>query len=253
MRSLPPNIHEQHSAAVTPPPVALLQPAWSVLPLIRSPLGYDFVYPAKAIFMALMLAIGGFLIAAFYPPARDGAVGFFTFVALSFAASLAAFFKRARGQRKGEEVHTQEAGYSFVTRQWPFLPPALCEQLLTPALLGLVGCFLAIVPLAWDDGTTAPLSPMLGWWLMLSALSYLLMARWEYRMKWAQTREPVNQMIRAKLFEARLDTHERAARKPAPSRAHRSGANRAAVDGSEPDIAELGGTPHRPWFTRGRS
>jgi hypothetical protein len=245
MRSLPPNIHEHQHGNSPPPPGWMFKPADDVLPLLRWPLGYDIAHPAKALPLALLLGIFGFLLTLFYAPARIGADWFFGFVALSFLASLAAFCRRAIGQRRGEEIHTQEAGYSFITRALRFVPPAFSEQILTPAALAWAGWVMAHAPLVyWGvyQGRTyyEPVSVMLGWWLFISAFSYLGMARWEYRMRWAQTREIGNQTIRAKTFEQRLDTQERqAASRPARSQSRATRAMGAA-NNTEPDIAELG-------------
>jgi hypothetical protein len=123
MRSLDPNIHEHQHGSVPPLPQWLIMSAMTLLSLIRWRLGYDIVHPAKTLPRALLLAIFGFLLTVFSARARIGADWFFGFVALSFAASLVTFCKRAIGQRRGEEIHTEEAGYSFITSclscRWP--------------------------------------------------------------------------------------------------------------------------------------
>jgi hypothetical protein len=126
---------------------------------------------------------------------------------------------------------------------------AFCEQILTPALLAYAGWVMAHAPLVYwgtyqGRAYYEPISVMLGWWLFISGFSYLGLARWEYRTRLAQTREPVNQMIRARLFEQRLDAHEQAARKTAARRPDAAWSPRSAAHGAddaEPDFADLGG------------
>jgi len=230
MRQLPPNIHEHQHGRVRQPAWVLLLPAYTLLPLLRSPLGYEVAYPRHAFAWLLILMVIGGVVALFYPPAAMGFRWFAAVCLLSFVASCVQFVQRWRGQGRGEEIHTLEAGYSLLA--WHSdLPVPLVEQLLIPAGLAAIG---------W--GIAHTFSAELGWWLFVGGFSYALMARWEYRMLWAAIREPVNQMIRAKLFEQRLDAHERKARRYAP---HAQRPQAAGSDSDEPDVAGFAKHPPR--------
>jgi hypothetical protein len=239
----PPNIHQHGHGGIKPPAWPLLIFDYSLLPVIRWPLGYDIVHPKRSLVWALLMVFGGFALCMVSPQATIGARWYFGFVACAFILALVRFAKRALGQKRGEEIHTQEAGYSVITRILFFLPAALTEQMLTPAALAYVGWVMAHAPLVyWGEwhgrSYYQPVSVMLGWWLFISAFSYLLMARWEYSTRWSQQRQVVNRMKEAKIFGDRLNMHEEAARQPAP------GARRRKTNG-EPDVADIGGTAKR--------
>jgi hypothetical protein len=152
------------------------------------------------------------------------------FAVASLAVSCVIFARRALRQRRGEEIHTAEAGYSVLTWRTN-LPVALCEQIIVPLALAAVGWLIAHT-----------FSLELGWWLMVCAASWLVMARWELRRRLSQTRATVDDMIRAKTFEARLDGHERQARTASRGPDLAGGYGRS----SEPDMAELGYADTRP-------
>ena len=127
--------------------------------------------------------------------------------------SLAIFARRWWGQRHGEEIHSSEAGYSWLAR-YSHLPVPVCELAIVPFAVFALGYVLA---------HTVTLE--LGWWLMACGASLCLMALWEHRRVWSQHRATVDDVVRAKVFEARVD---RAAPQTSP------------VGGKdEPDFADL--------------
>jgi len=132
--------------------------------------------------------------------------------------ALAVCLRRVVGQRRGEEIHTSEAGYSWLVWLTP-LPVSLCEIVLVPAAVGIAGYYVS-----------GSFSFELGWWLMLTALAPMLMAVWESKRRWSQKRATVDDMIRAKTFEARVSSQEAQMQRGASP----------SADADKPDVAELG-------------
>jgi hypothetical protein len=242
MRRLPPNFHTHEHGAVEPPPRWAFMPARTVLPFLRTPLGYDMAHPRTAFWNAFMLVVLPLVFWFLYvglsrrqPPDNIGHVWLAGFAIASLVVSCVIFARRFIGQRRGEEIHTAEAGYSWLAWRTS-LPVPLCELLIIPLGLGVAG---------WVIKDTFSLD--LGWWLVVCAVSYLIMARWEYRRLLSQTRATVDDMIRAQTFEERLDGHERQARgartgKAGPQQRPQPAAPSANTygRGNEPDMAELG-------------
>lgn len=217
---LPRNIHAHEHGAGPMPAWGLLLPAYTVLPLIRRPLGYATVQPLHLLVSLLLVAAVAFVLSAIYPPASFGAEWFFAFLAASFLAGCIVFTQRAIGQRRGEEIHSREVGYSFLTLRSD-LPVPLCEILLVPLALGVVGWMLA-----------HSLSGLLGGWLVICALSYLRMSTWEHGSRLARSRSVADDMVQAQTFSQRVQTHERRARTARPH-------STTAGDGDVPDMAEV--------------
>ena len=269
MRRLPHNFHAQEHGSVESPPRWAFVPARTVLPFLRTPLGYDMVHPGKAITTAFMLIVLPLVFWFLYvgltrrpPPDNIGHVWLAGFAAASLVISCIIFARRFIGQRRGEEIHTSEAGYSWLTWRTR-LPVPLCELIIIPLGLGVLG---------WVIKDTFSLD--LGWWLVVCAVSYLIMARWESRRRLSQTRATVDDMIRARTFEERLDGHERQAKgartaNAGPQRGTQTAAPSASIygPGQEPDMVELGDHDEAPaqrgaspaappdgagWFRRGR-
>jgi hypothetical protein len=237
MRQLPRQIHSvDHHDAAPPPHLAVLFPARTVLPFLRTPLGYNIVHPGFAIPAALALIFLPLVFWALYvgvtrhqAPQNLGHIPLIVFAIASMAASCVVFARRAIGQHHGIEIHTSEAGYSHLTWRTE-LPVPLCEQILVPAALMLVG---------WAIAHT--FSFELGWWLVICGVSYLVMARWEYTRCLAQTRSTVDDMIRAQTFEDRLTRHEQQARRQPGQPQGKASPQRPHAYRDEPDMVELGG------------
>jgi hypothetical protein len=138
------------------------------------------------------------------------------FAVAYFVLSLLIFAWRALGPKKN--VHSAEAGYSWLARLTP-LPVWLCEIVLVPAGVGYVGYLIR-----------ESFSAELGWWLLICAMSLMLMAVWETKRRASQRRATVDDMIRAETFEARVSEQE----------AQRRGQAALGTDPDKPDIAELG-------------
>jgi len=228
MRTLPPNFHSHEHGGVDAPPRILLKPAYTVLPFIRAPLGYHVVHPYQAIVMALGLSILPPFLAIFYVgftrvqmPDNVGHEYMIYFAILYLVLSLLRFAWRVLGPRKN--IHSAEAGYSWLARLTP-LPVWLCEIVLVPAAVGYVGYLIR-----------ESFSAELGWWLLICAMSLMLMAVWEAKRRASQRRATVDDIIRAETFEARVSGQEARA-KPA------AGMN---ADADKPDVAELGGGKRR--------
>jgi hypothetical protein len=237
MRHLPANFHTHEHGAVRPPVWWVLVPSRTVLPFLRTPLGYDMVHPRRVIGAAIMLIVWPLVFWFLYvgltkrhPPENIGHVWLVGFAAASVLLSGVIFVRRAIGQGRGEQIHTAEAGYSVLTWRTG-LPVPLIEQILIP---------LALAGAGWLIKDSFSLE--LGWWLVACGLSYFLMARWEHRRRWSQTRATVDDMIRAHTFEERLDEHERQTKgaRPGSGQTSRPGARATGREG-EPDMAELGG------------
>jgi hypothetical protein len=176
-------------------------PAYTVLPFLRGPLGYEIVQPFRAIRHALQLIILPVLVEALwvaFNPQRTPPVTRYPYLsifALTYlAVTLILFARRWWGQRKGEEVHSAETGYSWLA-WYTRLPVPLCELIIVPGALFGLGYAL-------DHGGV---SMELGWWLMACSASLFLMGLWEFRRAWSQRRATTDDMVRAKAFEARVD------------------------------------------------
>jgi hypothetical protein len=241
MRRLPRNFHAiDHHDTSAPPHCTVLFPARTVLPFLRTPLGYNMVHPGAALTGAIALCFLPLVFWALYAGVRQphipdniGHTWLMGFAVVSFLATCLIFARRAIGQRRGTQIHTSEAGYCYLTWRTD-LPVPLCEQIIVPAALMCLGWLIA-----------HSVSFELGWWLVVCGVSYLVMARWEYTRRLAQTRTTVDDMIRAESFEERLDSHEQAARrqKAKPSSA---GAQPSYAFSDEPSLVTLGGEDERP-------
>jgi len=200
-RELPPNFYEHGGPPA--PWWPLLWPAAMILPFVRAPLGYEMVYPKERIKWTLALF--------FFPPILVGLYEAFSrhvvqnpgliyltlyFAPASFLLSLVIFARRCWGQRKSEQVHTASAGYSWLT-WYTNLPMPLSEQILTPLIVLLAGYAIAHT-----------FSVALGWWLILSALSLFILARYEHRRFWHHRRTPVDDAIHAQVYEDRMKRQE---------------------------------------------
>ena len=227
MRELPSNSHSHQHGMGGRPHWLLLFPADTTLPLIRVPLGYYIVHPKQAITRTVLLIVLPLIWWWFYVgftnepmPGNAGHLWLMGFAVLSLAVSLAVFVKRALGWRRGEEIHSEEAGYSWLCWHTP-LPVWLCELFIVPGLVAGAG---------WGFAHTV--STELGYWLMVSAASLLLMGTWERaRMRNAMvtTRDG---MLQAQSSGWRVEQQEARARGRA-----------SAPNASEPHFAELGGGP----------
>jgi hypothetical protein len=202
-RDLPRNFHSHEYGGVTAPPWWLLAPAYSVLPFIRRPLGMVTVHPRKVIARTVLLVLLPPLIHWFYIAFTSrllsdhmGHIWLVYFAVASLAVSLAIFIYRWYGQRHGEELHSAEAGYSWLALKTR-LPVALSEQLIIPLAIGLLGY-----------GIAQTFSFELGWWLVASGASLCIMALWEYRRIWSQHQATVDDIVRAKTYEERMGRHE---------------------------------------------
>jgi hypothetical protein len=232
-RRLPRNIQQGHHGGIRQPPGILLTPAYMAFPFLRSPIGYDLAFPVRAIGSVLFVCVVPLIYWFFWlgltsrpMPENSGHWWLVGYAVSSWLLQCCIFARRWQGQQRGEEVHSHEAGYSALS--WHTnLPAPLVEQVLLPLAIGALGY-----------GVKETVSWELGWWLILTGASYAILSNWEYRMRWAQVREPVNQMIRASVFEERLAEHEQAARSPR-ARPQASPGRAAGVD-SDPDMAELG-------------
>jgi hypothetical protein len=205
-RDLPGNFYEHGGPPA--PWWPLVWPAETVLPFIRSPLGFDIVYPKPRFVQAVMLfmlpPLAAFLYVGFgghVPPNLGLTYLTLYFAPASLILSLLIFVRRCWGQRRSEEVHSGECGWSWVTR-FTNLPLALCEQILTPAAVFLAGYAIA-----------HSFSVALGYWLEISGVSLFILARWEHRRLWHHRRMPVDDMLHAKGYESRIERYERRGRK----------------------------------------
>jgi hypothetical protein len=228
MRTLPANIHQMEHGGRKPPPGLLLAPALVALPLIRWPLGYETVQPIKTLLLRLMVAFLAFLLSRFYPQAQMGWEWLTAYLALSYVVACVMFAQRNIGQKRGEEVHTTEAGWSHLAWRTN-LPVWLCEQVLVPLAVAAAG-YVVAQSLSWE----------LGWWLVATGASLFVLARWESAKRWQLTRTTVDKMLQAQLLGQRVEQHEARAYNPLAGSPDRKAQGRSAtVD--EPDVAELGG------------
>ena len=234
---LPPNFHSVEHGSATPPHWLLMAPAQGLFPVFRWPLGYETLSPLPAfrrsVFLLLLPTVFWtvYIGLGFAPPAfEEGRAFFYDYAAATFVMTLLRFAQRSVGQHRGEEIHTAEAGYSLLTHLLP-VSPAFTEQLLTPALIGFAGV-----------ECTQNLSVDLGWWLLVCAASYFIVANYEVRNRWSQRRAPVDDKIRAQAFAANIDDHEKLVAKPQPRKGKAVPLYGA---GEVPDIAEFGGGRRR--------
>ena len=198
-RTLPPNLHSQEYGGIAAPHWLVLLPAYTVLPFLRAPLGYDLVRPLPAIRRTAWLIVLPFALEAVwvgFTRAQWPDAGFpylSAFALIYLATSLGIFAWRWRGQGKGGELHSGDAGYSWLT-WYTALPVALCEAVIVPAVLFLLGYAIRHL-----------VSMELGWWLMIAAVSLCAMACWEYLRSRSQQRATTDDLVRAKAFGARVD------------------------------------------------
>lgn len=236
MRELPPNIHMREHGGKPPPMGIFLIPALVALPLVRWPLGYETAQPARAFLIRIVVVGVAFLVSRFIPQAQPGWELLAAYVALSFVVVCVMFTQRAIGQRHGEEIHTTEAGWSYLAwrSQWPVWA---CEQVIVPLGVAAAG-YVVAQSVSWE----------LGWWLVLTGASLAILARWESAKRWALTRTTVDTMLQAQMFGHRVEQHEQRAYNPAAGRpgggntAQPGNANSSSGAGGEPDVAELGGS-----------
>jgi hypothetical protein len=234
MRRRPPNFHSYEHGGVATPRWTLIAPALALLVLIRWPLGYETLSPWRAFKRAAVFAV---IPPAFWflmgllthspPPDNEGRDYFFALVGATFGMTLLRFSRRLTGQHKGEEIHTSEAGYSIITWLLPF-PASFAEQVIVPGLLGWGG---------WELAQTDSVD--LGWWLMMCAGSYFLLANWEMRNLASRKRAPVDDRVRAQVFSDHIDEHEQQASK-AKKRKSKGKSTPLYGAGDAPDVAELG-------------
>jgi hypothetical protein len=225
-RNLPPNFHSNEYGGIAPPHWMVFLPAYTVLPFVRSPLGYDMVRLTPAIKRTLGLIIFPPLVEAIWVaftnrqlPANIGHTYLTAFALAYLILSLAIFVRRWLGQRRGDELHSGEAGYSWLA-WYSNLPVPPCEIIVVPAVVTGVGYLLINGP-----------SRELGWWLEAAGTSLFLMALWEYRRTWSQRRATVDDVVRAKVFEERVDH--------ATSGQSQSGPRQERRREPEPEFADL--------------
>ena len=175
-------------------------PAYTVLPFIRSPLGYEIVRILPALRRTLGLIVLPVIAEALWVglthaqlPANMGHVYLSDFALAYLVADLIIFARRWSGQRSGEKLHSAEAGYSWLA-WYTTLPVVTCELVAAPGALLLLG-----------EVFHRTVSIELGWWLRLAAASLLLMGWWEHRRVWSQQRATTDDLVRAKAFDARVD------------------------------------------------
>jgi hypothetical protein len=202
-RDLPRNFHSDEYGGVYAPGPLLLLPAYTLLPFIRSPVGIQLVNPAKVIRRVVGLIVLPFIAevlwVGFTQKRLPDSMGHISLVAFALAyliASLVVFARRWYGQHHGAELHSGEAGYSWLVWRTT-VPVGACEQVIVPLIAGVLGYAIAHT-----------FSIELGWWLMAAGVSLLIMARWEYRRVWSQHQATVDDLIRAKSYEDRMTRHE---------------------------------------------
>lgn len=222
MRKLPANIHSQEHGGVLPPAWFVLAPAYTVLPFLRGPLGWHVVHPARTIAAALGLAflpllIEFFLVAFINEPMPPmGHEPMMVFAGVYFLMCIGVWIRRWRGQGRGAQVHSAEAGYSWLAWWSPrWFPVPLIEIVVVPFL---------VFALAW---VLLSVSFELWFWFTFASLSLLIMAQWEWRHRLAQARARIDDTVRAGVYEGQLDRLEKAR------------ARGGARTQSGPDFAEL--------------
>ncbi|MBS0448504.1 MAG: hypothetical protein JSR59_21490 [Proteobacteria bacterium] len=235
MRRLPLNLHSYEHGGIKPPPKFLTAPARMLLPLVRFPLGYEIANPLRVVRPGLAAIVFPVLVWFFLAatagvePSNEGREYTLLYAGVVFLVSCLRFAVRAIGQHRGEEIHTQEAGYSLVSRLVP-LPVSLSEQLVMPALLVWLGSAIA-----------RAVSADLGLWFMVTAASYFLLANWERRNLLAQRRAPVDDKIRAAGYVDSIELHEER-RGGKRTSSGWFGKGRSTADS---EIAEVGGKRRR--------
>ncbi len=204
MRELRSNIHFREAGAAGKPSWWVLFPVVSVLPLIRWPVGYDIITPMGAAsnlalsfvlpYVAWFAALGLFQVPV--PPNVGNPFSYDPYYIgfIVFCAAAAAFNMLVRwiGLRRGASIHSEEAGWSWLTLTTP-LPPLLCELVLVPLMLAGLG-WLVLRNLSFN----------LGVWLMLCAASYVFLAVWEARISWRARVNVINDMKRATVYSGRV-------------------------------------------------
>jgi hypothetical protein len=204
MREIRSNIHFREAGAASKPTGWLLFPALSILPLVRRPVGYDIITPIGAVgnlvisfvlpYVLWFAAIGLFQVPVppnvGYPLHYDQY--YVAFIVLCAVAAIINTIVRGIGLRRGAGIHSEEAGWSWVTLCTP-LPPLLCELMVVPVLLAGVG-WLVLRSFSFN----------LGAWLMLCAASYVFLVIWEARIYWRARINVVNDMKRADVYSGRV-------------------------------------------------
>jgi hypothetical protein len=223
MRQLPRNFHTHQHGMGASPPAFMLGPAYCVLALVRVPLGHDIVriWPAlrRAAQLALLPLLFWWLYVAFTnqpAPANTGHMYLMAFAGISLLATLWVFAKRALGVTRGEQIHPEEAGYSWLAWLAPRLPAWLCEQVIVPAAFAAAG---------WCVFQTFSLE--LGLWLMACGASLFVMAVWECLRQRRALIATTAGMIQAQTSGWRVEQHEARARA-------------ADGQGHAPQFAEMG-------------
>jgi hypothetical protein len=223
-KNLPPNFDSYRYGTADAPPWWMLAPAYSVLCLVRAPLGHDMVLLKDAFLRALSLvfvstAIAWFWVALTARPLADsvGLRFMWYFAGLQLAVSLIVCVRRWWGESHGEHIHAAEAGYSWLSWYTP-LPVALNERLIAPGSIAGLGYVLA----------HTSTSKALGWWLMASGASLMLLAGHENGSFRAGDRATVNNMAHAHADEDRVNRYE-----------SMHGSSQNNVRDQEPDFADL--------------
>jgi hypothetical protein len=223
-RALVRNYHRDDGHGMVPPPDRrLLDPAYSVLPWVRWPVGYDHAAPISAICRVVLLTIlpqvGWFLWCGFTGtpwPKNTGQWYLIYFASFCAVASCAVWALRLFGVGRGVEINSAEAGWSRILWYVPFLPPWLCEIVIVPALFIFAG---------WQCYST--FSRNLGAWLVLCGLSLALMAQWELRRRIRADLTVIDLRTQGETSGWRMERQERRARRRS------SGAGAAARDFAE--------------------
>jgi hypothetical protein len=201
----------------------LLQPALTVLPLLRAPIGRNLVLPHDVALRALSLIFFPSAIAwlwvAFTATPLPESVGLrfmWYFAGLYLISSLIVFARRWWGQNHREHIHQSEAGWSFLA--WYTPVSAKYSERLAPACLAGLGSLIAHT-----------VSQALGWWLLICAGSLLVLSGYENRRYWAGERDTVDAMTDALADEERVKRYESA---------HGSSQSKSG-DKDDPDFADL--------------
>jgi hypothetical protein len=194
LRQLPANYHGIEYGGITPPSEVLLWPAYSALPFLRQPLGYEIVNPLKALLRAAQILIPWTIIDLW--SGRPPNEWLFKYFLVSMMLTAAFWLWRFILQGRPGQPHTTEAGYSWLTWILP-VPPWLMEIFAVPGAIGWVG---------WTVWTgNGRYDQEFGLWLMFVGASLAIMAIWEYRRFAAQQRAINDDMVRAGVYSARVD------------------------------------------------